>query len=374
MENSLTKMTVPFLDLRAQLDQIREEVTAAASEAINSCSYILGGEVEHFEKAFGDFIQNEYCLGVSNGLDALKLSLEAAEIGPGDEVILPANSYIATALAVSAVGAKVVLVDCERENYNIDPKLVAEAITDKTAAIIPVHLTSQCCDMDPIMELAEKHNLIVIEDAAQAHGTSYKGQKAGTIGHFGCFSFYPGKNLGAYGDAGLVCTNSSEYYEKLKMYRNYGQRVKYHHEVKGYNHRMDEIQAAILKVKLNYLNSWNEQRQKHAEQYRSAIAHIPQVHVNPPMEYSDHVYHLFIVEVENRDAVQQYLKEQGITTLIHYPIPIHLQKAYESLGYKEGDFPVSEYLAKRILTLPMYAELKSEQIEYVCESLKSFYN
>lgn len=366
-------MQVDFLNLNRQLQSIESEVKTAINNVVDSCYYILGQHVTAFEKDFADFLEINNSFGISNGLDALRIALECLKLGPDDEVILPANSYIATALAVSGVAGKIRLVDCDITNYNIDPEAIRKAVNPNTKVIIPVHLAGLCSDMDPIMEIAREHNLYVIEDAAQAHGTRYKERRAGTIGDFGCFSFYPGKNLGAYGDGGAIVCRDEAFEEEILMYRNYGQKQKYHHLVKGLNCRLDEIQAAVLSVKLKYLESWNEQRQKNAQIYRQELSGVQGVTVRPEVDYSSHIYHLFIIEVEQRDQLQAYLKEQGITTLIHYPVPIHLQEAYKELGYKKGDFPVAERLAESILSLPMYAELKEEEIRAVCSAIKSFY-
>jgi dTDP-4-amino-4,6-dideoxygalactose transaminase len=314
----------------------------------------------------------EHAVGVSSGLDALRLALMAVEIGLGDEVILPANSYIATALAVSSVGAHPVLVDCDPFTYNIDVSRIEPAITSRTRAIIPVHLTGQSTDMDPILEIAARRGLRIIEDAAQAHGTLYRGLPCGSIGDFGCFSFYPGKNLGAYGDGGLITTNDGALAERVRCLRNYGQRRKYEHVEKGLNARLDALQAAILSVKLKHLNEWNEARRRHAHSYTLRLSGIPNLKIQQLNSFSSHIYHLFVVETPERDGLQQYLESHGIQTGIHYPTPIHLQPAYGDLGHVPGDFPVSERLGAQMLSLPMFPELTEEQIDFVCIKTSEF--
>ena len=364
---------IPFVDLAAQYAAIREEVDLAVQEVISECNYVLGPQVEEFELAFARFVGSEHAVGVSSGLDALRLALTVLDVGPGDEVILPANTYIATALAVSAVGARPVLVDCDPKTYNIDTRLVEPAITARTKAIIPVHLTGQSADMDPLLEVANQHGLHVVEDAAQAHGALYKGSPCGSIGTVGCFSFYPGKNLGAYGDGGMVTTNDPELAARMRRLRNYGQEAKYHHTEKGLNARLDTLQAAVLAIKLRYLPRWNEARTAHAEAYRDVLEGVGDLALQGRAPYSTHVYHLFIVETQQRDALQERLKAAGIQTGIHYPIPIHLQQAYTDLGYRKGDFPQAERLADRMLSLPMFPELSSQQIGRVRDEIEGFF-
>jgi dTDP-4-amino-4,6-dideoxygalactose transaminase len=298
----------------------------------------------------------------------------ALDIGPGDEVILPVNTYIATALAVSSVGAKPVLVDCDPATYNMDAGLIEPAINQRVRVIIPVHLTGQSTDMDPILEIAEQRGLYVIEDAAQAHGTLYKGRQCGSLGIMGCFSFYPGKNLGACGDAGMVVTNDTSIAERLRQLRNYGQCVKYEHVEKGLNARMDTLQAAILNVKLRYLHQWNRARAEHAERYRQFLSGIGDVVFQQRAPYSTHIYHLFIIETDQRDALRTYLETAGIQTGIHYPKPIHLQEAYSEMEHRIGDFPRAERLAPRILSLPMFPELTDEQIHQIADKVRAFFS
>jgi dTDP-4-amino-4,6-dideoxygalactose transaminase len=365
---------IPFVDLLAQYKAISTEVGTAVNEVLAQCNFILGAPVDQFEHAFADFVGCQYGVGVSSGLDALRLALAALDIGPGDEVLIPANTYIATALAVSAQGAKPVLVDCDPSTYTIDVGRISAAITTRTRAIIPVHLTGQSADMDPILDLASHAGLRVIEDAAQAHGTLYKDRACGSMGDAGCFSFYPGKNLGAYGDGGLVTTNDNALSERLRCLRNYGQQRKYEHTEKGLNARLDTMQAAILNVKLRYLTRWNQARARHAQAYTARLADARDLRLQGCSRDSTHIYHLFIVETDRRDALQQCLDGHGIQTGIHYPRPIHLQKAYKELGYSLGDFPESESLASRMLSLPMFPELTEEQIDFVCDKVVAFQN
>jgi dTDP-4-amino-4,6-dideoxygalactose transaminase len=364
--------TIPFVDLNAQYETIKDEVNSAIQKVLSECNFILGSQVEEFENAFAEFIGVKHAVGVSSGLDALRIALMSLNINSGDEVIIPTNTFIATALAVSAVGARPVLVDCDYRTYNIDVILIEQAITPRTKAIIPVHLTGQSADMDPIMEIARKHSLYIIEDAAQAHGTLYKNSPCGSIGDMGCFSFYPGKNLGAYGDGGMITTDDPKLAERLKILRNYGQKVKYDHVEKGLNVRLDTIQAAILNVKLKYLKHWNQLREIHADKYRKLLNGVGDLQFQQLADYSTHIYHLFIIETEFRNELQKYLLEAGIQVGIHYPIPIHLQPAYNDIGYKEGDFLQSERLAKRMLSLPMYPELTDKQIHYVADKIHEF--
>ena len=365
--------SVPFLDLQAQHRALSAELSQAMQAVLSRCDFILGESVPAFEKAFAGFIGAEYVLGISNGLDALRLALMALDIGPGDEVILQANTYIATALAVSSVGARPVLVDCDADTYRIAVTHIDSAITPRTRAIMPVHLTGMAADMDPIMELARRRNLHVIEDAAQAQGTRYKDRPCGAIGRIGCFSFYPGKNLGACGDAGAVTTNERELADRLSQLRNYGQREKYHHVQKGLNARLDTIQAAILSVKLAHLANWNAARAANAAIYRELLAGTGEVRVQTAAADSTHIYHLFIIETSRRDELQRHLATRGVGTIIHYPIPIHLQQAYADLGYSRGAFPNAERLAGSMLSLPMFPELSREQIEYVVGAIKEFF-
>jgi dTDP-4-amino-4,6-dideoxygalactose transaminase len=363
---------VPFVDLVAQYRAIASEIEVAVNDVLSRCNFVLGTQVEEFERAFAEFVVCQHAVGVSSGLDALRLALASLGIGPGDEVIIPANTYIATALAVTAQGARPVLVDCDPSTYTIDVHRIERAITARTRAIIPVHLTGQSADMDPILDLAAQYGLRVVEDAAQAHGTRYKGRPCGAMGDAGCFSFYPGKNLGAYGDAGLVTTNDKLLADRLRRLRNYGQQQKYEHTEKGLNARLDTIQAAILNVKLKYLDGWNETRARHAASYASRLEGLPGLRLQSCSPASTHIFHLFIVESDRRNGLQRYLEDSGIQTGIHYPKPIHLQTAYKDLGYTLGDFPETERLAEQMLSLPMFPELTEQQIELVSDAVASF--
>lgn len=366
-------MKINFVDLGRQYKDIRDEIKEAMDSVLERCDFILGSEVEKFEKDFAKFCQTKFCVGVDSGTSALKLALESCHIGKGDEVITVPNTFIATALAISEAGAKPVFVEIDPDSYNIDTSKIKSKITKKTKAILPVHLYGQMADMDPIIEIAERHNLKVIEDACQAHGSVYKSKKAGSIGHIGCFSFYPGKNLGAYGDAGAITTDDEEIAEKIQMLRNYGQKQKYHHLEKGMNHRLDTIQAAVLNVKLKYIERWNESRRRLALLYNEKLKGVA---ITPKeMHYGKHVYHLYVIrvnEASERDRLLEHLKSKGVAAGIHYPIPIHLQKAYSDLAIKEGSFPVTEEFSKKIISLPMFPELTEEEVDYVADSVKGF--
>lgn len=367
-------MEIPFVDLKAQYATIQAEIEEAVMTVLRSGNFILGEQVEEFENNFARYLGCQYAIGVSNGLDALRLALEVLGIGAGDEVIIPANTYVATALAVSSVKARPVLVEMNPRSYNMDPNLIEKALTTSTRVILPVHLYGQSADMDPILDIARRHHLFVIEDACQSHGARYRKQRTGTFGDLGCFSFYPGKNLGAYGDGGAVVTNDQKLAEKLLRLRNYGQRKKYYHSEKGLNARLDAIQAAILNVKLKYLDDWNRSRAAHAKYYSDQLQSIdglclPEVHPG-----RDHVFHLYVIRSTMRDPLQEFLSSRKIKTLIHYPLPIHLQEAYADLGYKAGDFPITEQAAAEILSLPMYAGLQSIQLEYVVKAIQDFYS
>jgi len=344
---------IPFLDLSPMHNQIEGELTSAMQRVMKSNYFICGPELEKFEADFARYCQAEHCVGISNGLDALVLILRALEIGAGDEVILPANTFIATALAVSAVGAKPVLVDCDAATFNLDPTKVKAVINSRTKAIMPVHLYGLPADMKPLLKLADEHNCLVIEDAAQAHGATYHGRRAGGFGIAAGFSFYPGKNLGAFGDGGAVTTQDAKLARKIRMLRGYGSEKKYHHLVKGVNARLDELQAAILTEKLVKLDEWNQARQKMAAIYQAELKDtslkLPQV-----PEGLESAWHLFVVRSAERDAVRERLEAHGVQTLIHYPISVHLQEAYADLGQKEGSFPVAEQVSREILSLPFW--------------------
>ncbi len=365
-------MQIPFVDLQAQYQSLKDELDTVVLTVMRQCNFILGKEVSDFEHAFADYVGAQHCVGVASGLDALKLALEAFGIGPGDEVIVPAHTFIASALAVSAVGARPVLVEVDEASFNLDPARIKAAITPRTKAIMPVHLYGQPADMAPILDIARQHHLRVIEDASQAHGARYRGQRVGTFGDAGCFSFYPGKNLGAYGDAGGLVTNDAELAQKVRFLRNYGQEVKYKHVVKGYNLRLDTLQAAVLSVKLRYLDAWNAHRAAHGAAYTHALEGVGDLQL-PRVVTGDHVFHLYVIRTRQRDALQTHLNQRGIATVIHYPVPIHLQAAYADLGYRRGAFPITERLSDEILSLPMYAELTAEQQDYVIKAVKDFF-
>jgi dTDP-4-amino-4,6-dideoxygalactose transaminase len=363
------RIQIPFVDLQAQYKTIAKEINAAIQGVLDRSDYVLGDEVRLFEEDFAKFIGATEAIGVGSGLDALELALRAYGIGPGDEVITAANTYIATVLAIIAAGARPVLADMDPSTYNISPTAIEAAITPRTRGIMPVHLYGQPADMEAILKIARKNKIIVIEDAAQAHGAMYANRRAGTWGHAAAFSFYPGKNLGAYGDGGAVTTNDPGIAEKIRQLRNYGQRVKYEHVVAGTNSRLDTIQAAILRVKLRHLDVWNAARQRHAAAYNSLLAGGPYVlpHV---AAHRTHIFHLYVIETDNRRHAQEFLSAHGIATGIHYPIPIHMQEACKDFGYSRGDFPATEAAANRILSLPMYPELTEEQLDYVASSLR----
>ena len=354
--------------------RINKELKEATNRVIDSNWYILGKEVEEFESEFADYLGVKYCIGVGNGLEALHIILRAYGIGEGDEVIIPSNAYIATALAVSYAGATPIMVEPDERTYNINPDLIEGKITKKTKAIMPVHLYGQACDMDPINEVAKKYNnLKVIEDAAQAHGATYKGRKCGTLGDDSGFSFYPTKNLGALGDAGAVTTNDKELAEKVKALRNYGSEKHYYNKYMGFNSRLDEMQAAILRVKLRHLEEFNEERKMIAQTYLRGLQDTDLILPYVP-EWADPVWHQFVIRSTKRDELQEYLKSKGIGTLIHYPLPIHLQEAYEHLDYKKGDFPIAEKIANEVLSLPTWVGLKKEEIEMICKVSNNFKN
>jgi dTDP-4-amino-4,6-dideoxygalactose transaminase len=365
-------MKVNFVDLKSQYQTIKPEIDKAISAVIEDAAFVSGKYVEKFEDSFAKFNNTKYAIGLASGTDALYLALMTAGVGSGDEVITTANTFIATAEAIVLVGAKPIFVDIDEKTYNINVEQIEDKITDKTKAIIPVHLYGQAADMDMIMSIAKKHNILVIEDACQAHGVEYKGKKLGSIGDMGCFSFYPGKNLGAYGEGGAIITNDDKTAEKLHKIRDHGSIKKYDHEIIGGNFRMDGIQGAVLDVKLKYLDNWNNSRRNFAELYNSLLKDRGEVVLSFEPEYSKGNYHLYIIRIEKRDALQEYLQGKEIYTGIHYPVPIHLQNAFSYLNLSEGDYPVTEKVAKEILSLPMHADLTDEQCEYVAEEIKFF--
>ncbi|MFM2061640.1 MAG: hypothetical protein RLZZ507_1310 [Cyanobacteriota bacterium] len=359
---------IPFIDLKAQYNSIKNEIDGAVFKALESTQFVLGSEVAALEEEFSYYCGAKYGIAVNTGTSALHLALLAAGIGPGDEVITTPFTFVATVAAICYTGATPVFVDIDPISYTIDVTQIEATITERTKAILPVHLYGQPADMDPILEIAQRYGLIVIEDAAQAHRAEYKGQRVGSIGDLGCFSFYPGKNLGAYGEGGMVVTNNPKYAHIIDMLRDWGQKRKYHHVLKGYNYRMDGLQGAILRVKLRYLDTWTQARRAIALQYDKLLAKADVI-TPSVMPYSHHVYHIYAVRSTARDLLQQRLHEQGVQTGIHYPIPVHLQPAYADLGYQAGDFPHSELAAKEVLSLPMFAELSSVQIETVSASI-----
>jgi dTDP-4-amino-4,6-dideoxygalactose transaminase len=365
-------MKVPFLDLKAQYASIKDEIATALQEVLDNTAFAGGPFVQQFEKEFASFCQCEFAIGVSSGTAALWMALLGMGIGPSDEVITASNTFIATAEAISFCGAKPVFVDVDEKTYNINPDLIESAITPKTKAIIPVHLFGQMADIDRIIEIARTHGLFVIEDSCQAHGAEYKGRRAGSIGDAGCFSFYPGKNLGAYGEAGAIVTNNAELAEKLRMFRDHGQGKKYYHSLVGWNARMDGLQGAVLSVKLKYLVAWNEARRRNAQLYNNLLANMDNLITPMEADYAKHVYHVYAIRTENRDALISTLAEKDIFCGIHYPVPIHLQEAYELLANKKGSFPIAEKCAEEFVSLPMFAELSQEQIQKVCREIKCF--
>lgn len=361
-------MNIPFLDLKAPYEELQGDLDAAYRRVMDSGWYILGKEVDAFEAEFAEYCQVKHCIGVGNGLDALHLILRASDIGPGDEVIVPSNTYIATWLAVTYSGATPVPVEPDEKTYNIDPACIEDAITGRTKAIMPVHLYGQPADMDGINEVASRHGLKVFEDSAQAHGAKYKGRRTGGLGDAAGFSFYPGKNLGAFGDGGAVTTNDDALAEKIRMLGNYGSRVKYHNEVMGFNSRLDELHAAMLRVKLAKLDEWNERRKQIAALYIDQLKSKDMVVPFVP-DWADPVWHLFVIRVKERDEMQKQLADAGIGTMIHYPVPPHLQEAYSALNYEKGSFPISEEIHNEVLSLPMGPTMSSSQMSTVIETV-----
>jgi dTDP-4-amino-4,6-dideoxygalactose transaminase len=371
-------MNVPFVDLHAQYQEIGAETRNAVLAIMERGDFILGRDVGLFEEEFATYCGVKHAVGLDSGTSALELALRACDVGTGDEVITAANTFIATTFAISYTGARPVLIDIDPRTYNMDPACLEAAITPRTKAIIPVHLYGQPADMDPIMAIARRHGLVVIEDACQAHGARYKGRRTGALGHAAAFSFYPSKNLGAYGDGGALVTDDERLARRVRMLREYGQQAKYQHVMLGFNRRLDTLQAAVLRVKLRQLDAWNAARRGHAQRYREHLAGTP---LALPEEASqvEHVYHLFVVRlldagvgVQRRDELRSHLQHQGIATGIHYPIPIHLQEAYNDLGYGPGSFPITELYAMQALSLPMYAELTPAAVETVVRFIREF--
>ena len=363
---------IKFLDFTFMNNQVRKLMYKQFETVFESQWYILGERVKEFEKAYAEFNSVTHCIGVANGLDAIILCLKALDIKPGDEVIVPSNTYIASWLAVSYVGATPVPVEPNEHTYNIAPEKIKAAITKKTKAIMPVHLYGQACEMEAIMKIADENNLFVIEDNAQSQGALYKGKKTGSIGHLNATSFYPGKNVGAYGDAGAVTTNDADLADKVRILRNYGSEKKYYNQIKGVNSRLDELQAAFLTEKLNFISGWNDERNKIAEWYNRGLATVKNT-VTPQLAQSaTSNYHLYVIRTENRDALAEHLKKNGIGSLIHYPVAPHMQEAYKELSYKKGDFPLAEKIAETCLSLPMWPGITKEQVDRVVNCIKEF--
>lgn len=376
-------MNIPFLDLKANYNSIKSEVDTAIQNVLDNTAYILGASVQNFEKDFATAQQVKYCLGTSSGTDANHLVLWGLGIGPGDEVIMPANTFIATAWGATLCGATPVFVDCHPESHNIDPAKIEAAITKKTKAIVAVHLYGQSADLDPLKEVARKHDLILVEDAAQAHLAEYKGKPIGGLTAAASFSYYPGKNLGAYGEGGAVTTNDEALYNKIKKLREHGQSQKYYHDTYGHNYRMEGIQGAVLGVKLKHLSKWTDARRSVAAKYNAGLKDIAKVITPKEMAYAKHVYHLYVIQLNDgnldassqlRDKLKDFLTQNGVNVGLHYPIPLHMQECFKGLGYKKGDFPNSERIAEAGLSLPMFPEMSDEQINYVIGKIKEFFN
>lgn len=366
---------IQFLDLTAQYPKIREKIQKRFETIIDNSAFIANDNVAEFEEKFAQYSDAKHCIAVNNGTTALMLALMAYDIGTGDEVIVPANTFIATAEAVSVLGATPVLVDMDPKTYLIDAAKIEERITENTKAIIPVHLYGQTADMDAVNEIAEKHNLAVIEDACQAHGASYKGKKAGSLGNIAAFSCYPGKNLGAWGEAGAVTTNDDALAEKMRLITSHGSKIKYHHEVVGANFRINEFQGAVLAVKMDYIEEWNQSRRDNAQMYLDTLADMENIQLPAVPEGNTPVWHLFVIQLKSgdREAFMKHMEDNGVGVGIHYPVPLHMTPAYEPiLSYKKGDFPESENAQDMIVSLPMYAELPKEDVAYVCETIKKY--
>lgn len=364
---------IPYFSFDSINKKIKEEILLSFEHFFDNAWYVLGEQVKDFEKQYAVFNNTKHCVGVSNGLDALHIALITLDVQKGDEVIVPSNTYIATLLAVSYVGAVPVLVEPEINSYNIDPQKIERNITSKTKVIMPVHLYGQACEMEAIMTIAKKHRLFVIEDNAQAHGAAYNGKLTGSWGNINGTSFYPGKNLGALGEAGAVTTDNFELAEQAIALRNYGSQKKYYNDVIGFNMRLDECQAGFLSVKLKYLTTWTQQRQEVAGWYDKALKDINGLILPSVADKATHVYHIYLIRTQKRDELQKYLSENGIGTVIHYPVPPHLQKAYQHLGFKKGDFPIAEEIAGTSLSLPMWPGMNRTQVSYICETINRFF-
>jgi len=362
---------IPLVDLKSQYETIKHEIDNAIADVVQSCQFIMGEQVEMFEADFAAYCQSRFAFGVNSGTSALHLALLAAGVGPGDEVITVSNTFVATVAAICYTGATPVFVDIDPRTCNIDPAKIEAAITPRTKVLMPVHLYGSCADMDPIIDIARRHNLTLIEDAAQAHGAEYKGRRAGSMGDLASFSFYPGKNLGAYGEGGAVVANNERYVDLIKQLRDQGQSKKYYHERVGYNYRMEAIQGAVLGVKLKHLDDWNTARRRHAEVYRRELADVGLRLLEEPFGGTS-VHHIFPLFTERRDELRAHLHNAGVSTGVHYPIPVHLQRGYRELGYKPGDLPQTERVCQEVLSLPMYPELSNETLMQIADSVRQF--
>lgn len=369
-------ITVPFVDLKTQYLSIKEEIWRELDEVLENTSYICGKKVKKFEEEFARLHDVRYCVALSSGTDALHTALQAIGLKPGDEVIVPVNTFIATSEVISLCYAKPVFIDHNEKTYNIDISKIEDKITDRTKAIIPVHLYGQPSELDKIIGIAKRYNLYVIEDCSQAHLSTFKNKKVGGWGNIGTFSFYPGKNLGAYGEAGAVVTNDEEFYNKMLRFRQHGSTEKYVHESEGHNYRMEEIQAGVLNVKLKYINEWTESRRRIASIYNRELSSIDHKELVPPYcpDYIKHVYHLYVIRINERNRFSKYLSDNGIQTALHYPVPLHLQKAYSYLNKKAGDYETAEKCCNQILSLPMYPEMSEDQIDHVCRTIKNYFD
>lgn len=365
--------SIPFFDLKEQNQKLKSDLDRAIQQVISETSFILGKEVANFEKNFASFTGTRYAIGVNSGLDALVLAIRALGLKENNEVLLPAHTFIATALGVSWAGAKPVFVDVDPDYCLLDLSKAKKALTKNTKAILPVHLYGQPAPMNEILNFAKENQLFVIEDAAQAHGASIHGKKCGSFGDLGCFSFYPSKNLGAFGDGGIITTDREDLYEKISSLRNYGSKIKYQHDLKGMNSRLDNLQAALLDIKLKYLSDWNAKRRALAKIYSEELINVKALRLPKDRPGFESVYHLYVILTERRDELKDFLEKQGMHTGIHYPVPMHLQKAYQDLNYKAGDFPVAEKIAKNCLSLPFYPELPAEDVKTVCQAIQKFF-
>jgi len=367
-------MKVKFINLTFQTNKIREDVSKKFNDIINNSSFVSGKFIEEFEKKFAEYTRVKHCIAVNNGTSALYLSLIANDVGHGDEVVIPVNTFIATAEAISLSGAKPVFVDIDENTYLINPQLIEQNITKKTKAIIPVHLYGQCANIDLIKKIANKHKLKIIEDACQAHGSEHRGKKAGSLGDCAAFSFYPGKNLGAWGEGGAITTSDNKLATRLRLLRNHGSRIKYSHEIIGGNFRLDEFQGAVLSSKFKYLDLWNSERTEIARKYVQKLSGIDSLFLPQIRSYNKTNWHLFVIRTKKRNILLKYLNEMGINAMVHYPTPLHLTKAYEFLGLKRGDFPIAESVVNEIISLPIYPELKMSQINYIASCIVNYFS